>query len=316
MFDKHSIKIGRQSYNTQLVNLNYKITQNSYEGISYEYHDQNFDFQSLYFHKVASSTTANSVPFNHKYGFLGYGLGYDTSEFENTSTHLINKNLSTNGAIHFLTKYGENDTYISFENLYIDNFFNTANLTLAYNVSDFYFKIGMLSQKSVGKDHMENHIELRERYKNLEAKHYQMQIKYQKDNFSLAYSVSHTPYNKKSIYNGTLYSPFSNKTSWLTGMNTNHATIADTTSQNILALYKGLKLYKLPLVLAAGYIKYKIGPDNGLSPVSLDTSEAYYHIKGYFSKNLSTTLQYSHSKNYDPLREKATATKMIITYQF
>lgn len=315
-FDKHSIKLGRQSYNTPLVNLNYRITTNSYEGINYNYHNENFELQSLYFYKVASSTLSNSVPFNHRYGFLGYGLGYDTSEFEDLSTHLINKKLSTKGALHFLTKYKKDNAAITFENLYVDNFLNTTNLIFEYSINNFYLKLGATTQFSVGKDHIENNIEVSERYKNLEAQHYQMQLKYQKNDFTIAYSLSRTPYNKDSIYNGTLYSPFSNKTSWLVGINTNHATIADTTSQKIAILYKGTKLYKIPLVLASGYIQYDIGNNNGLSPNSLDTSEHYYHIKGYFSKHLTTTLQYSYAKNYDPLREKVTATKLILTYQF
>jgi hypothetical protein len=315
-FDKHSIKIGRQSYSTQLVDQNYRITQNSYEGIKYKYQAQDFEFQTFYFYKVVSSTMANNIPYNHKYGFLGYGMGYNTDHFEDISTHLINKKLSTKGVLHFLAKYGEKSNYISFENLYIDNFFNTSNLTLAYNINNFYIKLGMLFQKSVGDKHMENYIEVSERYKNLEAKHYQMQLMYKKNDFSFQYSIAHTPYDEDNIYNGTFYSPFANKASWLYGMDTNHANVADTTSQTIRAIYRSLKLYKVPLVLAAGYIKYHIGPHNGLTPISLDTSERYYHITGYFSKNLSATLQYSHSKNYDPLREKITTTKVFLTYQF
>ncbi len=265
---------------------------------------------------MASSSLANNVPFNHKYGFIGYGLGYDTSDFENLSTHLINQDLSTNGAIHFEVKYGEKDSYIAFENLFADNFFNTTNITLAYNLYSFYFKLGLLSQISVGKDHMENYIEETQQGKNLKAQHYHGQIKYQKDNFIAAYSIAYTPYNEESIYSGTFFSPFSNKPSLVVGMNTNHATIADTTSHKIAALYKGLKAGQIPLVLIGGYINYDIGKHNGLSPDPLDTSEWYFHLQGYFSKSLSTTLRYSYAKNIDPLREKTRSTMFYITYEF
>lgn len=189
-FGNHSLTIGRQTYNTPLVNNNFRITQNAYEGINYTYSNSAFDFKSLYFYKISSSTMANNVPYNHKYGFLGYGLGYNIGGFTTLSKHIINKDVSTNGAIHFLAKYGEKEQYISLENLYVDNFFNTSNLTLSYNVENFYLKAGMIYQFSVGKKQIEKHIQNAQLNKKLEAKHYQLQLKYQNEKFQIAYSIS------------------------------------------------------------------------------------------------------------------------------
>ena len=314
-FDNHSLTIGRQTYNTPLVNNNFRITQNAYEGINYTYLNSAFDFKSLYFYKVSSSTMANNVPYNHKYGFLGYGLGYNIGGFKTLSKHIINKDVSTNGAIHFLAKYGQKEQYISLENLYVDNFFNTSNLTLSYNVENIYLKAGMIYQFSVGQKHIEKHIENAQLNKKLESHHYQLQLKYQNEKFQIAYSISKTPSNKNAIYNGTLMSPFSNQPSWLVGLNTSHATIADTLSQKISAT-TSTKIYEMPLILSTAYIKYDIGDANGLTPNAIDTSEWYLHLQGYFSKNLSAKIQYSYVENYDPLTHKSFNTKLALEYKF
>jgi len=314
-FGNHSLRIGRQTYNTPLVNRNFRITQNAYEGINYTYSSNAFDFKSLYFYKVSSSTMANNVPYNHKYGFLGYGLGYNISGFTSISKHIINKDVSTNGAIHFLAKYGKKEQYISLENLYVDNFFNTSNLTLSYNVKNIYLKAGMIYQFSVGQKQIEKHIENAQLNKRLESYHYQLQLKYQNEKFQIAYSISKTPSNKNAIYGGTLMSPFSNQPSWLVGLNTSHATIADTLSQKISAT-TSTKIYEMPLVLSTAYIKYDIGDANGLTPNAIDTSEWYLHLQGYFSKNMSAKIQYSYVENYDPLTYKSFNTKLALEYKF
>jgi hypothetical protein len=313
--DNHTFTIGRVAYDTPLVNKNFRVTNNAYEGISYGYKDDSLDFQSLYFHKVASSTLANTVPFNHRYGFLGYGLGYNTGGFTDLSGHILNKDLSTNGAIHFELNYKMENNFITLENLLVDNFFNTTNLTLGYNYSNLHLKAGMIYQKSVGDDLVEKHIFTSEQNKKLSSRHYHGEIKYQKEKFAISYAVGYTPKDDNSIYQGTLFSPFSNKPSWIRGLNTSHATIADTYSQKI-SIEKGTKLYKVPVALSSGYVKYNIGDYNGLTPTSIDTRELYFHIKGYFSKNLSSKIQHSRIHNYDPLTKRSYNTKFAIEYNF
>ncbi|MFA7084272.1 MAG: hypothetical protein WC141_07045 [Arcobacteraceae bacterium] len=314
-FDKHAITLGRQTYNTPLVNSNFRVTQNAYEGVSYYYDNENVNFKTLYFHKISSSTMSNNIPINHKYGFLGYGLGYNTSGYAKLSKHIINEDLSTNGAIHFLSSYKTKNSTISYENLYVDNFFNTSNLTVGYNFKSIYFKAGMIYQTSVGKKQVEHAIENTQEGKKLEAQHYQAQIKYQEGTFQLIYNVSLTPTNKNSIYRGTLLSPFSNQPTWLVGLNTSHATIADTLSQKV-AVIKSTHIYDVPVVVAVAHIHYDIGKDNGLTPKSISTSESFFHLKGHLTKNLSAMLQYSYAKNYDLLTEGSYHTKMVLEYQF
>ncbi|MCK9491876.1 MAG: hypothetical protein M0Q24_07280 [Sulfurimonas sp.] len=314
-FDAHSVTIGRQTYDTPLVNKNFRITQNAYEGLNYSYANGAFNFKSLYFYKIASSTMANNVPFNHKYGFLGYGLGYNSGGYTTLSKHIINKDLATNGAIHFLAKYGEKEQHLSFENLFVDNFFNTLNLTLSYNIENFYIKTGMIYQFSVGDKHIEKHIEPAQFGKKLESYHYQLELKYKNEKVQIAYSIASTPSNKNAIYNGTLMSPFSNQASWLVGLNTSHSTIADTLSQKI-SLLTHTKFYKIPIVFSTAYIRYDIGKNNNLTANAIDTSELYLHLQGYFSKNISAKIQYSYVQNYDPLRYKSFNTKLALEYKF
>lgn len=309
-FGNHTFVLGRQTYKSSLVNDNYRITKNAYEGVRYDYKNEKFSLQTLYFKKIASSTLANNVPFNHKYGFIGYGLGYDTGGFRDVSKHLINKKVQTNGVLHFTLKYGDADSYLSYENLFADNFFNTSNLSLAYRIDNFYLKLGALYQTSIGKKHIQNTID-----KKLKSNHFNAHFKYQKEKFKLEYMIAHTPYKKNTIYNGTLYSPFSNNSSLLRGLQTAHAIIADTTSHKI-AITDLLKVYKVPLIVSTAYIQYDIGENNGLSPMAIDTSEIYLHLKGYFSKHLSAKIQYSYVKNFDPLSEKTHTLYTVLEYKF
>jgi len=253
-FNTQSITIGRQSYKSNLVNDNYRITKNSYEGLRYDYENQNFTLQSLYFNKIASSTLSNSVPFNHKYGFLGYGFGYDTSGFTTISKHIINKDLSTDGAVHLLARYGKEDKYISFENLLVDDLFNTSSVVFAYNINSIYLKAGAIYQTSIGDNHIEKYIESSQQGKSLKAKHYQSKIQYKKNKLKLTYTITYTPYDDDSIYQGTLFSPFSNHASWLRGLNTSHAIIADTVSQKF-SITDLVYIDKLPVLLSTAYVK-------------------------------------------------------------
>lgn len=310
-FSNQSITVGRQTYKSSIVGKNFRLTNNSYEGISYRYENDSINFQSLYFNKIASSTLANTIPFNHKYGFLGYGYGYDTSGFAHISTHIINKDLQTDGAIDFEFIYKDEMFDGKIENLYVDNFFNTTLLTLGYRYDMVTFSGGYIYQTSVGKDYLETYIQ----NKQLKSEHYQGKIEYKKDRFKVSYFASYTPKKEDSIYYGTLFSPFSTTASWLTGLNSAHAILADTFSQKIL-LSNGTKLYKVPLGYAMGYVKYNIGEKNGLRADSVDTTELYLHLKGYFSKNLSAMIQHSRMNNYDPLTKVSINTKLALEYKF
>jgi hypothetical protein len=304
---KHTFTIGRQTYNMALVNSN--------EALRYDYEKNNFLFSTLVFHKIASSTQASTVPYNHKYGFLGYGLGYNTTHFTNISQHIINKELSSNEALHFMMHYGDNKSYIEYENLFVNDFFNTSKLTLAHHLNQLYFKVGMISQFSVGKKYVETYIENTQQNKKLRSSLYEAQLQYKGNSFALTYNIAHTTYSKNHIYNGTFLSPFSNKPSWLYGMNTSHTMLANTTSQKISAA-KQFHIANIPTTLASGYVYYDIGKHNGISSKEQKTQEWYVHIKQYFSKNLSATLQYSNTKNYDPLTDKSHNTRVILAYSF
>ena len=314
-FNNHSITLGRQSYNTPLVNSNVRITQNSYEGVNYTLKKDQLILKSLYFNKIASSTLANNVPFNHKFGFLGYGLGYNTSGFNDLSKHIINKDLSTNGALDLSIFYGEKEKFVFFENLYIDNFFNNTNLAFAYHKNNFYFKVGAIYQNSVGDKHVENNIESSQKNKKLQAQHYHARMQYRNNDFRVTYTVAHTPYNKSNIYNGTFFSPFSNKLSWVRGVNTAHSLLADTTSQKI-SVSKKLDIYKVPTKIIVAYVKYDIGENNGILSQSLDTNERYIHIKSYLSKNINTKIQYSQTRNTNQIIQKSNNTKISLEYKF
>jgi hypothetical protein len=313
--NNHTFTLGRQAYNSSLVNSNDRITKNSYEAVRYDYENKYLQFSTLLFHKIASSTLANNVPYNHKYGFLGYGLGYDSTHFTSVSKHIINKELSSNEALHFIVKYGNNKSFMEYENLFVNDFFNTSKLTLAHHIDKIYFKIGMISQFSVGKKYVEAHIENTQQNKKLRSTLYQAQLKYQNDDFALAYTIAHTPYDANHIYKGTLFTPFSNKPTWIYGVNTSHAMIANTTSQKISAVTH-LNIAKLPTTLAGGYVYYDIGKHNGLSNTEQKTQEWYVHLQQHFSKHLSATLQYSNTKNYDPLTHDTHNTRLIFAYTF
>lgn len=302
--------IGRQDYSGKLVDGNKRITQNSFEAIRMEYSKDDTKIDGFYFNKIASSTLSNTVPRNHKYGLLGYGLGYTVGEYSNISEHILNKDKSTNGALNLIFQKGKDSQNITIENLFVDNFFNTTNLTGTYTFSPIQTKFGAIYQTSVGKDFIEQKYN-----QNLESKLLQGEIKYTKDKFFVAYRVSQTASNKNNVYKGTLFSPFSNKPAWVIGLQTAHALIADTFAQELLVV-NTFYIDKLPITLAGGYLEYTIGEDNGLENVPIDTSESFLRAKLYLSKNLASTFEYSVAKNIDILTSTSKDGRVILEYTF
>jgi len=310
-YNNHKFSVGRQTKQSQLVDENHRITKNSFEGLRYKYQEDKLDVDIFYFDKVASSTIANSVPFNHRYGFLGYGMGYNVGKFTDISKHILNEDLSTNGAIHADIKY-KADTYdIELENLYVDNFFNTISLNTTLKTQNVFLKLGTIYQTSVGKDYVEKKFS-----KELKSNLYQGELKYKKDDFVALYRASITHANTDAVYNGTLFSPFSNKAAWIKGINTAHAFIADTVAQQVL-VYNTFRPNALPpTTVALSYIRYDIGDKNGDVNYPLDTREKFVQIKSYFSKNLSAKLIYSLVDNADLLTSKTKNTRFIVEYVF
>jgi hypothetical protein len=309
-YNNHKFSIGRQTKTSQLLDENHRITKNSFEGLRYKYQEDKLDIDIFYFDKVASSTISNSVPFNHRYGFLGYGMGYNVGNFTDISKHILNEDLSTNGAIHADIKYKAEYYDIELENLYVDNFFNTTSLNTTLKTQNVFLKLGTIYQTSVGKDYVEKKFS-----KELKSNLYQGELKYKKNDFVALYRASITPANTDAVYNGTLFSPFSNKAAWIKGINTAHAFIADTTSQQVL-VYNTFRPNALPpTTVMLSYIRYDIGNNNiDISP--LDTREKFVQIKSHFSKNLSAKLIYSLIDNVDLLTAKTKNTRFIVEYVF
>ena len=309
-FDNQELKIGRQTFDKPLVNDNKRITKNSYQGIYYKNEKDDLNIELFYFNKISASTLSNSVPYNHGYGFIGYGLGYSIGEFVDLSQHILNQSSSSDGAMHLNMDYKYNDMDISFENLYVDNLFNTSNLTGKYNIDDFYLKAGFVYQSSVGEDHVEKKYS-----KKLKAKFYQSEIKYEKDGLKVALLATRTSADQNSVQNGTLLSPFSNELSWIKGVNTSHALIADTTAKEFLIVKKFLDA-KIPFATAYGYIEYDIGSNNPFSTYDLLSIERFVAIKGYFSKSLSLKLEHAEVKDIDLVTQDTQSTRMVLEYKY
>ena len=306
----HTFTIGRQTKKSSLVDSNHRLTNNSYEALRYQNIQEKSELEIFYFDKMSSSTLANSVPFDHKYGFLGYGLGFDIDGFCDISTHILNKNYDTTGAFHIQGKIGDTENYVKVENLFVDDFFDTFYLEGKVSTEPFSFRTAFAYQTSVGDNVVEKHYG-----KNLESKLYQGEIKYKKENLSLTYRVVHTSYDKDAIYNGTMLSPFSNKVAWIVGINTAHGFIADTTSQQIMLTNTVLNSF-IPFTFATSYMEYDIGKNNGLENQATKTKEFYGHIEAYFSKNLTLTTQYSKVENLDILTKKVKDLKVFLEYKF
>lgn len=309
-FENIAIKLGRQQYNNSLVNNNERITTNSYSGVLVEYKKDDFKIDGFYFNKVAASVLSSEVSKNHTYGILGYGMGYNIGEFTDISEYIIGDNKPTKGALNLNIKYGDDKTYIKVENLYVDNFFNTFNiigrLNHKYKDVENSLKFGFITQNEVGDNHFND---------NINSQLYQAQYKFSKDRFYFKYRISQTASNKDAKYNGTLISPFSNRPAWIVGALTAHAFIADTLSQQLLfvnTFYFG----SFPLTAVAAHIRYDIGKDNGIQATKQKTIENYVQFKGYFSKNLTLTTQFSTVKDINILQEKKQRSRIILSYKF
>ena len=309
-FENSSFSIGRQTKKSALVDSNERVTKNSFEGLKYRRTQNDIDFEVFYFNKIAASTISNSVPFNHKYGFLGYGLGYKIDGFTDISTHILNKDLDTLGALQVQLKVGDVKDYLKMENLFVDNFFDIVSFEGQKSFEKISLRGGFVAQKSVGEDYVEKEYD-----KKLDSKIFQGEIKYKKELLSLVYRISKTDSNTDAVFNGTLFSPFSNKPAWIVGISTAHSTIADTVAQQLMfvnTFYAG----KLPLTLASSYLTYAIGEENGLENKSTNTDEFYTHFQAHLSKNLSLTFQYSKVGNIDIVTTNTEVKKAIVEWKF
>jgi hypothetical protein len=230
-YKNHNFRVGRQTIDYNLVNENKRITNNSYEGFRYQNNQKDLKVTLFYFDKVASSTLANTVPKNHYYGYLGYGRGYDVGGFTKLSKHITNKDLDTKGALYTNIRYKKSSYDFELENLYVDNFFNTANLLLGYKIGEFSIKASTIYQSPTGDDHLQRLYK-----KQVQSTLNQLQLMYHKDMLKIIARVSKTPANNDAIYSGSLISPFSNRPAFIKGVGTSHAFIGGTVSRQILAL--------------------------------------------------------------------------------
>lgn len=156
-FESVNLKVGRQKYDNDLVNSNKRVTSNQYEGVYLDYKTNLLKINSFYFNKVASSSLANIVPFNHNYGVLGYGKCYQIGEFVSVSEHISNKDFDTNGAIVSDITFGDLKNNINIQNLYVEDFFNTfdisGKLNFIYDDLSFDTKLGLIKQFDVGENY-------------------------------------------------------------------------------------------------------------------------------------------------------------------
>ena len=315
-FDNVNLKIGKQKYNNDLVNSNKRITSNQYQGIYLDYKKDFFKINSLYFNEVSSSTLSNIVPFNHNYGVIGYGKGYEVGKFVSVSKHISNKDFDTDGAIVTDITYGDLKNNINIQNLYVDDFFNTFDisnkLNFIYN-EDFSLdtKIAYIKQIDVG----ENYFAYDYENKKIDANMYQSSLKLNYKNLFGIFNYASSFSDKNSVLNGTFISPFSNKLGWIKGPQTAHSFIADTISKEFLLGTK-TEIFSKQTIFALSSIYYDIGLDNGLVSSSLDTKERYIYSNMIIDKNLNLTLQYSISKNIDILTKESNNFRCFLNYNF
>jgi hypothetical protein len=309
-----SIRVGRQQYNNNLVNKNKKIISNQYQGIYFDYTKDNYKTNVFYFTKIASSTVANVVPFNHHYGAIGYGMGYNVGNFTDISKHITNVDHNTKGAIVFDGEYSHQGTKINVQNLYVDNFFNTFYLEAknSYKVKQTKVsaRVSVIFQKDIG----ENHFAKKYNNKKINGKMYQGSLNFDYHNLFGSYTYSKTFTDKDAVLNGTIISPFSNKLGWIKGPQTAHAFVANTISRQYL-IGTSLTIYKLPIVIVIASNKYNI-KDNFINHTDILTKEDFIHTKLYLSKNLNFVLQYSQGKNLDLQVTKNTNTRAFFSYTY
>lgn len=269
----------------------------------------------MYFKKVAASSISNVVPFNHDYGVLGYGKGYNIGKFVSVSKYISNKEYNTNGALITNLTYGNERNNINIQNLYADDFFNTTNLnlTLSKEFNDLVLssKLGFIKQVDVG----ENYLAKDYGNKKIDGKMYQGSLNFEYKNFFGSYTHVKTPYNTNAVLNGTLISPFSNKLSWIYGPQTSHSFIADTVSNQFI-LGTGLMVFDIPSLLMIAKIDYEIDKNNINSGLTLHTRENYLYFESYISDSLTYTIQYSDAKNIDLLTKRNKNLRTFINYKF
>lgn len=310
-----NFRLGRQEYSNQLVNRNKKIISNQYEGIYFDYAKDNFKIDSMYFKKVAASTISNVVPFNHDYGVLGYGKGFNIAEFVSVSKYISNKEYNTDGALITNLTYGNERNNINLQNLYVDDFFNTTNLnlTLSKEFNDLVLSssLGFIKQVDVG----ENYLAKDYGNKKIDGKMYQGSLNLEYKHFFASYTRAKTPYNTNAVLNGTIISPFSNELGWICGPQTSHSFIADTVSNQFL-IGTGLMIFDTPSLLMAATIDYEIDKNNIMSGLTLHTKEKYIYFESYISDELTFTIQYSDAKNIDLIEKRNKNLRSYINYKF
>lgn len=310
--DHYNVKGGRFLYSTQLVNANKLINSNAYQGLLLNANFKDLDVDLLYFNKIASSTQAKSVPLNHIYGILGYGMGYKIGEFEDISTHIVGEEKDSNTAVLLKLKYGQSQK-ITLENLYVKDFFNMISLELAskhqFEKSELEIKANHVFQKDIGANY------LGESYgKKIDSKFYQFQTQFSHNNKFVRVQYAITPANEDSAFDGAIASPFSNRIGWIKGPLTQHSFISDTKSKAIVFGGK-FEIGKLPFYTQFGFLKYDVGEKNSLG-VALSVYERYLHLSTFFSKELSLSFEVADSYEKDPLKDQEKFLKSYITYKF
>lgn len=314
-----NFKIGRQTYNSSLVSFNKRITPNSYEGLSFTYNEDRIDIQTFYFNRISSSPFAYAVPQNHPYGALGYGRGYEVGSYVDLSEHILGSGISksTAGAFHAEVTYGDDTKQLHAENLFVDNFFNTLSLSGTYTQVIEKLKLesnlGAVIQNDVGKNHFDHKINARLIHGKFTLSH---------ENTKLTYAASKAFKDTQAQYNGTLISPFSNTPIWVYGINSAHATIADTTSWQV-KLSHLFYIKAMPLFAMVSHVRYDISDENGLDLVegfvpspALDTRESFVYMQAYFSKQSSLSLIYSQVDNGTPLEKQLKNFRMSLHYSY
>lgn len=314
-FESVNLKVGRQKYDNDLVNSNKRVTSNQYEGVYLDYKTNLLKINSFYFNKVASSSLANIVPFNHNYGVLGYGKCYQIGEFVSVSEHISNKDFDTNGAIVSDITFGDLKNNINIQNLYVEDFFNTfdisGKLNFIYDDLSFDTKLGLIKQFDVG----ENYYSYDYDNKKIDANMYQSSLRIKYQNIFTTFNYASSSSDENSVLNGTFISSFSNKLAWIKGPQTAHAFIADTISKEFLAGIN-FDIFSKKSTFIISSIYYDIGANNGLINSSLDTKEKYVYLNTILNKNLNLTFHYSNTKNVDILTKQSDNFRIFLNYNF
>lgn len=314
-YESVNLKVGRQKYDNELVNSNKRAISNQYEGIYLDYKKNLLKINSFYFNKVASSSLSNVIPFDHDYGALGYGKGYKIGEFVTVSEHISNKDYDTNGAIVSDFTFGDLKNNINIQNLYVEDFFNTFDISgkinFVYEDLSFDTKIGFIKQFDVG----ENYYSYDYNDKKIDANMYQTSLRIKYQNIFTTFNYASSSSDENSLLNGTFVSPFSNKIGWIKGPQTAHSFIADTISKEFLVGIN-FDIFSKKNIFVISSIYYDIGPNNGLINSNLDTKEKYIYLNTILNKNLNLTFHYSTTKNVDILTKESDNLRIFLNYNF